>query len=207
MERIYRLADFIMKLAYLNLLAIFYTVIGLFIFGFFPALTALFYIVRKWLTGYSDIPITKNFWFAYKKEFVRSNVIGAILFLSGLLLFINLSIAEVVNEPIIRFSYYILLLVTILFACMCLYVFPVYVHFNGSMVQMFKNAFLFLFVQPIHTVCMVAGGVIILYFMLRFVPGLIPFFSMSIFAFIVMFFSLRKFERIVRVADSEVTQA
>lgn len=199
-ERIYRLADFIMKVAYINLLTIFFTLIGLIVFGFFPAIHATFYIFRKWLTGYSDIPITKHYWQTYKREFIKSNGIGMILLLVGSLLYINLSIAEVISEPVIQLSYYPILMVFILFLCTCLYVFPIYLHYRISFIQVFKNAFLLLFFQPLYTIFMIAG-ILILFYLLIAIPGLMLFFSVSIFAYIVMFFSLKIFEKLELVKE------
>src|SRR5690625_6197507 len=142
MEKIYRLTDNIMKLGYINLLTLFFTIIGLVVFGFFPDLTATFGIFRKWLTGFSDIPVTKSYWAIYKKVFIRANIIGGALSFIGVLLYVNLSIAEVINQKWVHLSYYPILLVIILLLCTSLYVFPVYLHFNITILQTFKNAFL-----------------------------------------------------------------
>ncbi len=195
MEKIYRLADLIMRIAYINLLTLFFTLVGLIVFGFFPALTAAFYIIRKWLTGHSDIPITKNYWSIYKKEFFKSNIIGFILFVIGSLLYVNLSIAEVIQFKLIHYSYYPILLVSILFFCACLYIFPVYLHYNVSVIQTLKNSILLLFFRPLNTVFMVAS-VILLYHLIMTIPGLIPFFSINIFVVITTFFSLKTFQKI-----------
>lgn len=203
MEKIYRLADLIMRIAYINLLTLIFTLIGLIIFGFFPALTAAFYIFRKWLTGHSDIPITKNYWAIYKKEFIKSNMIGFILFVIGSLLYINLSIAEVVQQKLIHYSYYPILLVTVLFFCTCLYVFPVYLHYNLSMIQIFKNSLLLLFIRPLNTIFMIVA-VILLYHLIMTIPGLIPFFSINIFVMITTFFCLKTFQKLQMVQEDAV---
>ncbi|WP_163538635.1 YesL family protein [Gracilibacillus sp. YIM 98692] len=200
MERVYQLADWIMKIAYINLLAIFFSMVGLFVFGFFPAIAATFAVLRKWLIGYSDIPITKTFWCCYKKEFFKSNLIGFILVTVGSLLFINLSIAEIMGHKIIQYSYYPILAVWIIFLSACLYVFPVSLHYHVSIKQIFKNAFLLLFVQPKNTIIMIAS-IIILYFLLISIPGLIPLFGVSLFAWIVMYFSLHTFNKLEENMD------
>lgn len=203
MEKIYRLADLIMRIAYINLLTMFFTLIGLIIFGFFPAITATYYILRQWLTGNSDIAITKNYWYIYKKEFLKSNIIGLVLLIIGSFLYINLSIAEVVQVKLIHYSYYPILLVTILFLCTCLYVFPIYLHYNISIIQIFRNAVLLPFFQPLNTIFMI-GSLIILYYLIVAIPGLIPFFSINLFVFITTLFCLKTFQRLQAVQGESV---
>ncbi|WP_052000497.1 YesL family protein [Gracilibacillus boraciitolerans] len=184
MERIYYLADSILRLVYVNVLFILFTLLGLVVFGFFPALTATFYIVRKWLTGNSDIPITKNFWWFYKKELIRSNGMGWLLTLAGFLLYINLTIAEVINHPIIQLSYYPILSVMIFFLCFCLYVFPIYVQGHMSILRTMRTAFTSLLYSPLKTIIM-AAAVLITFIILNYIPGLIPICGISTLALII----------------------
>ena len=46
-----------------------FTMLGIGVFGFMPATTALFSVTRKWIMGKTDIPIFKTFWQAYRGEF------------------------------------------------------------------------------------------------------------------------------------------
>src|SRR5699024_5476932 len=100
-------------------------------------------------------------WLIYKREFWKSNLIGIILLVIGGLLYVNLSIAEVIQVNLIHYSYYLILLVTILFFCACLYVFPVYLHYNVSIVQIFKNSILLVFFQPLNTIFMIVSVVLL----------------------------------------------
>ncbi len=49
--------EWITKIAYLNLLWLGFTLLGLIIFGIFPATAATFTVARKWVTGYPDVAI------------------------------------------------------------------------------------------------------------------------------------------------------
>ncbi|WP_018930383.1 YesL family protein [Gracilibacillus lacisalsi] len=198
MERVYYLADFIIKLVYLNILAFFFSLLGLVVFGVFPAVTATFYIVRKWLTGDSDIKITKNFYRIFKKELLRSNGIGWLLTIVGLLLYINLTIAEVINHSLIQISYYPILTVFILFLCLCLFVIPVYIHFRTSFLSVLKHAFLMIFVHPVNTLLLLIT-VSIFCMMMKTIPGFIPLCGFSGLVLIVMYFSLKTFERVTTI--------
>src|SRR5699024_2683932 len=91
----YRFSVWLTRLAYLNLLWIAFTIIGLGIFGFMPATTAMFAIARKWLHGEVDIPITKTFWQQYKASFFQTNILGLLLGGVGYLLVVEFRILQV----------------------------------------------------------------------------------------------------------------
>lgn len=202
MEKIYELTNYIMKVVYINLLTIFFTILGLGIFGFFPALTAAFYIYRKWFTGFSDVPITKNYWSVYKKEFLKTNLIGYLLFFIGIMLYINLSIAEVISVTWIHYTYYLIIIVFIVFCSAGLFVFPVYLHYNGSIWQILKNSLLLLFFQPLQSILMIASIIVAYYIMFVLIPGMIPFFGISLLCLIIMFFCIRTFDRLEIVREA-----
>lgn len=205
MERMYYFAESIIRLAYVNILAILFSLLGVVIFGVFPALMATFFIIRKWLIGYSDIHITKHFWLTFKQEFLRSNLLGWLLTVLGLLLYINLSIAEVIGHSMIQLSYYPITIVFIAFLCLCLFVAPVYIHFQVSVLATIKQAFLLLFVHPLNTLLMI-GAIVVLYTIMKTVPGFIPIFGISGFVFIIMWFSLKTFDKVIHLKKERASQ-
>src|SRR4051812_27089176 len=80
----YRLSDWIMRLAYVNLLWFSFTLLGGIIFGIMPATIALFAITRKWeMDKEEDFPIFKTFWESYRKDFIKANLLGVFLFIAG----------------------------------------------------------------------------------------------------------------------------
>lgn len=66
-NKIYSLSNWIVKICYVNLLWGIFMLVGLIVFGFFPATVALFTVCRKWVLGDRDVPIFSTFWSAYKK--------------------------------------------------------------------------------------------------------------------------------------------
>src|SRR5690625_7732837 len=86
--RLFRLCEIVMRLAYVNLLWILFTVLGLGLFGIFPATVALFVVTRKWVMGDHDIPIFSRFWHNYRKEIFLSTLLGFFLFLIGFVIFV-----------------------------------------------------------------------------------------------------------------------
>lgn len=90
--RMLRFCEWIMRFAYTNLLWLFFTLLGLGVFGIMPATAALFAVMRKWIQGQDNVPVLKTFWQEYKGEFFRSNLLGAVLALIGVIIYIDLAL-------------------------------------------------------------------------------------------------------------------
>lgn len=89
--RMLHFCEWIMRFAYTNLLWLFFTLLGLGVFGIMPATAALFAVMRKWIQGQDNVPVLKTFWQEYKGEFFRSNLLGAVLALIGVIIYIDLA--------------------------------------------------------------------------------------------------------------------
>lgn len=184
-NRLYTATDWIAKFAYINILWIGFSLLGLVLLGFFPATISMFTIIRKWLMGDTDIPIFSTFWSTYKAEFLRGNGLGLLIVaVSGLIMFdfvfvrnVGGSVVEVIQIPL-----YMLILAVIL---TMLYLLPVYVHYELKFFQMIKNSFLLMLVNPIENIVMVSG-MVALFFLFKFIPGLSFFYGGSLAAAIMM---------------------
>ncbi len=183
--RAYAATEWITRFAYVNLLWIGFSILGLVVFGFFPATISMFAITRKWAMGETDIPIFQTFLNTYKSEFIKSNCLGAIIaIILGLIVF-NLVLIqnmgngffEVIQIPIYMFMFAAGL--TILF------MFSVYVHYELTLLQIIKNSFLMMIIHPIENLVIISGLAAV-FFVVKFVPGLGFFFAGSISAAIVM---------------------
>ncbi len=181
----FRFSEWAMKLAYLNLLWILFSILGFGVFGIMPATVATFTIARKWLKQ-EDIPIGKTFFFTYKKEFLKSNVIGFILAITGMILYVNYQYLHVVENPIIHIVVVsLILMMSILYGILILYIVPVYVHFDLGLSQYFKYA-LMIGIMNIHLTIIMVVSIYLLYLFLIFIPGLIPVFVVSMLALVIM---------------------
>lgn len=191
----YKIADWVMRLAYVNILWIAFTLLGLIVFGFFPATAGMFSVVRKWLNKEEDVPVFKTFWDTYRSEFIKVNLFGLMFFIIGLVLYYNLRIVQIetgIIYTLLFFSSGIILLFTI---GAFLFFFPIYVHFDLSPVQYIKHSILIPPSKPIEFLFMVAG-VILVYMIMEKVPGLLPFYSGSSLAVILMYYGMRAFRKI-----------
>lgn len=192
MARVYRSCEWMMYFAYLNILWITFTLVGLVVFGFSPATTAMFAVTRKWVRGEADAPIFSIFWQAYKENFLRSNCLGILLFIIGYLIFKDLEFFQLKESTLYSFMTILTLMLLFLYGLILLYIFPVLVHFDVKGIKFIKNAFLVGIVSPLSTVIMIVG-ISLLYYAFFSIPGLIPMFSGSVVAYLIMWAANRAF--------------
>lgn len=153
---LYRFCEWVTKLACLNLLWIMFTFVGLGLFGLFPSTTAMFTVTKKWLAQREDIQLFKTFYKTFKKEFWRSNGLGLIIIGISFVFYVDFKILTMMTEDAIYIGIPLLCLLMIC-SVMLLYLFPVYVHYKGTYLQLFKNAFLISLSKPIHTITLITG--------------------------------------------------
>ena len=190
----YTFSLWVSRLAYVNILWVFFTILGIVILGFYPATTAMFAVIRKWVLGDRDIPVFKTFWSSYKKDFVKSNILGLFISSFAFIMYSSLNIISSLTIPTLKILYIPNGLVTLLFLLTVLYVFPVFVHYDVKLTKVAKNAFIIMSINPIATFCMVVLTGFLVFIISKF-PGLIPFFSGSAIAFLLMFLSNYAFNR------------
>ncbi|WP_307303183.1 YesL family protein [Neobacillus driksii] len=192
---IYRICTLIMQFSYLQLLWICYTVLGLGVFGIFPATAAMFSVVRKWIMGESDIPVYQTFWKTYKNEFLKVNMLGLILTAIGWILYIDyhyFTFGESVVSSVIKI---VTLIVTYFFITTCIYFFPVYVHYRYRLMDYIKFSFLYSLASPLKS----AGIFIIssvIYYLFMKVPVVFIFFSGSAISYIWMWYVYTTIDRL-----------
>ncbi|MEH7180079.1 YesL family protein [Neobacillus vireti] len=184
-NRVNSATEWIAKFAYINLLWIGFTLLGLVILGFFPATISLFTIIRKWMLGEGDIPIFRTFWKTYKSEFLRSNGLGLLVaFVSGLIILDLVFMKNLGNDfmSVIQIPLYMFIFAVVM---TMLYLIPVYVHYELKLIQIVKNSFLMMLINPLENLVMLSG-MAAMFFVVKFVPGLGFFFGGSISAAIIM---------------------
>lgn len=200
--RFLRISEVIAKMAYVNLLWILFTVLGLGLFGLMPATVGLFSVTRKWVIGEKDIPVFATFWKNYRKEFFNSNLLGIILFAIGYILYVDLTYlpTDGILFTIIRGG---LIVCGLLFLIILLYIFPVYVHYKWNKRMYLKYALLLGASYPHFTLCIFIG-MAVLYFALIAIPGLIPFFSISILSYIIMWISYKVIQKVEELQAAQL---
>ncbi|SEP82129.1 Uncharacterized membrane protein YesL [Virgibacillus subterraneus] len=192
---IYSVLEWITRFAYVNLLWIVFTLAGGIVLGIFPATVSLFAVIRKWLYGEADIPVFKSFWNFYKKDFIKSNLLG--VFISGLVILIGIDFLfiEVNVNDLLRLTYLPLYIYMFLFLLFFFYIFPAFVHYDLKLRKVIKNAFLVMLITPLHSLLIIVS-LISIYFIMEAVPALVFIFGASFYAFITMWLCLNAFSKV-----------
>ncbi|MFN7252663.1 MAG: YesL family protein [Anaerobacillus sp.] len=181
-----------MKIAYLNLLWIIFTVIGLFIFGVFPASVALLSVIRKWLMKDADIPIFKSFFLEFKKEFIRSNIFGFIFIVAAAILYTNFSYILHGSGPLQGILTIGLIINGFIFLITFIYFFPVYVHYKLKFREYFKHSFLMGLIN-IHHFLLICFLFFTIYHLFIYFPVYVGLFLPSMIGLTVMSITLISF--------------
>lgn len=180
----YRIAEWITRLAYVNILWILFSLLGLIAFGFSPATVALFAVVRKWIAGKFDVPIFKTFWKTFRKDFWKANFLGIILGLIGYIMFIEFNILRSQDSLVYYIVSFGVVGQFILYLIIIMYFFPIYVHFDLKIIDYLKWPFMLGIAHPILTIFLAVVTHVFLYVIVSTVPVLIIFFGGSVMAFI-----------------------
>lgn len=191
----YKLLDWISRLALLNILWISFSLLGLVIFGFFPATVAMFAVVRKWMLGTDEMSIFKTFWIAYKREFLKSNLLGFIITAVGIVLYIDFQFVNHATNSFISLLYIPFFIITFIFICMLLYIIPIFVHYDMKISQVIKNSFFVMIMNPLSTFYMLIGSFGIC-FALSYAPPICILYSGNLLALFIMKPATNAFEKI-----------
>lgn len=178
---IFNFFDKVVNLAYVNLLWILFTLLGGIVFGIYPATTALLAIIRRWTVHRESMPVFKTFWEIYKTEFFKSNVIGFFIMSIGAILLIDIMFFKQIH-PLL---YMMFIMLFILYLLTCCFIIPMYVHYDLKLSDYFKKSFILIVTKPVSSILMI----VILIFMTVstfYLPGIIPFFSISVPAYFIM---------------------
>ncbi|MDQ0256779.1 putative membrane protein YesL [Evansella vedderi] len=192
--------EWVMRLAYVNVLWILFTIVGLFVFGFFPATAAMFAVIRKWIKGESEIPVFKTFWEYYRKEFFKINLIGLFILIIGVIIYVDFLFLATVDGWLATILTSLLIFGSVLFVIILFYIFPLFVHYQFTLFQYFKFAIFIGITKPITTIG-IAICTIILYYALLIFPGMSLFYSGSLLAFAIMWLTHNVIQKIEAQGD------
>ena len=178
--KLYWFVELVTMLAVLQLMWIGLTLLGLVIFGISPATVGLFTVMRKRLQGQDDLRLlTRNYWSTYKAEFISSNKIGVILIGIGYFLVINLQIVLTMKGTAGLFMLTLIVMIAILYAVMVMNIFQVFAHYDLPFSRYFSASLLLSISFPMQVLGSIIG-LYVLYRIFLFMPGLLPFFGVSI---------------------------
>ncbi|SFM39685.1 Uncharacterized membrane protein YesL [Gracilibacillus orientalis] len=200
MNALNKVFEWITRVAYLNLLWIGFTLCGLIIVGLFPSIAATFTVVRKWVSGNTDIPLFKTFWKAYRQSILQANILGYIAVAAGYILYLDFLFVTLVESDYMMLLTIPFLFISIFFTLTTFYLFPVYVHYDMKVLQVIKSSFFIMVLNPLPTFVMVLGVFGITYGLWNF-QGLALFFSMNLLAIALTMPAHKAFSKIQEKKD------
>ncbi|MCJ7843307.1 YesL family protein [Lederbergia sp. NSJ-179] len=189
--------EWITRLAYLNILWILFSLGGLIVVGLFPATAATFAVARKWVMGQTDVAVFKTFWASYKKEFMKSNILGYLSTLVGYILYLDFVYLTVSPSNMTAILTIPFLIIGFIYVLTLFYVFPTFVHYDLKVLQVIKSSFFVMIINPLPTLTMLGGTLGIGFILWKF-QGLAIFFSMSVLAVVIMMPAYHAFEKIYK---------
>ncbi len=190
----YKISEWLMKLAYLNLLWLLFTLAGLIIFGFVPSTIAMFAVIRKWLMGKGE-SATGYFWKTYKKEFLTGNLFNLGLLSTAYFLYYNWVLADNMEGSISELLTISIYFFMVVFVIYCLYFFPIYVHFHLKKRHLLTAPVFIAVSQPLITIILIIS-ILLLLVVFYTLPGLVLFYSVVSYGLITMFFANMIFTRL-----------
>jgi len=178
--KLYWFVEFVTMLAVLQLLWIGLTLLGLVVLGISPATVGLFVVMRKRLQGQDGLrSLTSDYWTTYKAEFINSNKIGVILIGIGYFLVLNLRIVLTINGSFGLFMITLMVMISILYAVMVMNIFQVFAYYELPLLRYFSTSLLLSISFPIQVIGSVMG-LYVFYRVFLIIPGLLPFFGISV---------------------------
>ncbi|GAE35017.1 YesL family protein [Halalkalibacter akibai] len=189
-----RILHWVVKLAAINLLWFYYTLVGLVVGGVFPATLAALGVSRKLIMGDTDLQTWKTFKQLYREEFLRANVMGWLLTVIGGILYLNYQVIASSSEIlfVIPFAFYFILFFYII---VVIWAFPLLAHYQTTWFAYIRSAVIIGLTKIHYTF---ASGLVVfavVYVSLDF-PGMIPFFSISLAAIGCMWFAMQTFGKL-----------
>lgn len=198
----YQICTWIMRLIYVNILWIAFTILGLIVFGIGPATTALFAVTRKWLMGEREIAVFPTFWESYRNEFITSNILLAILLVVGTVLYIDYRILIDLEGQIYSILLIGLLGFVMIYIFIFLFIFPVLAHYKLKTFQYLRQTFLIVISSPFKMLFTAVCAVLFMFILYK-VPGLIPFYAGSIMSMVIMYIATTIFKKIDKQVIAE----
>lgn len=199
--KLYATVEFITLLAVLQLMWTGLTLLGLILFGITPASVAMFTTLRKRLQGEDSLKqLMKTYWTTYKAEFISSNKIGVTIIAIGYFLTINFQIISTFQGTMGLLFLTLFITISILYGVMVLNILQIYAHYELPFVRYFAVSMIFSIAYPLQMIGSIVG-LTALYFIFLWIPGLLPFFGISVTALFLTWMSSHIFNK---QAESEL---
>jgi len=170
MNMLYKICQWLSRLAYLNLLWLLFMFLGVLVVGAAPSTAAMFTIIRKWVRGENNVPIFRLFWETYQSEFKKANYLGGFIMMVLLMFWLSWRLISSLEGSLVPIMMGVYLGIMALWLVIMLYLFPVFVHFEGETLHSVKKALIIGISYPFYTIKMIMAVAVVLGLGLLF-PG------------------------------------
>ncbi|WP_440897038.1 YesL family protein [Amphibacillus sp. Q70] len=194
---LYRLFNWLTILAYLNILWMLFSLLGLGLFGIGPATLAVFSIIRDKLQENESGTIWRSFYLVFKNNFWRGNKLFIVIFLVFSFIFIDFAIIRALPyHPVMAYVVIpALIILTALWILISSYTFALQTHYQLKFWQIFRDAFWISGIFPLSSL-----GIIFVFFIIivlnYWIPAIIPFYLVSVPIFAIQLIALVTFKQI-----------
>lgn len=178
-KNVYDAADWFVKLVFLQLIFIVFSLMGLIVLGFFPALFAFFAVSRQWFLLKTHEGTFKMFWGYFKTYFKIANLYGYLLSLISVVLGLYVFWFQQIDHLIGSILLFITFLLIIATVIVWIYWIPILVHYDVKGFQVIKTALVIGLLRPLYTFGVIILMVAVYYFSL-IIPGFIPIVNVSL---------------------------
>jgi len=183
------------RLVFVNVLWTVGSLIGLLVLGLVPATIGLFAVVRKWVLGERNISILNIFWREYRTNFRKTSLLGIPMIFIGYILLAEINIFWHQGTPLYYALSFLVITTFIVYAFTVIYFFPLYVHYDFTLLQYFKIAAIIGTINPLRTIGLLLL-IVFFYIVFLFTPLTFTFLGTSILALIIMHLVYQKFPKI-----------
>lgn len=168
---------------------------GLIVLGVFPAVFAMFSIMREIIHKSRAFSFNRKFILEYKTNFIKTNLYGyGLLSIVGILVIyfrMTLNVEHALSVLFLFLGYGMI----VLFSIALLYFPAVYAHYELHIVQLIGHSFVIMAACPLNTLGMV-GALLGLYVIHSELPILTPFVSVAMFAYALTYIANKAFTKL-----------
>lgn len=199
MKGFHSIFEWVIKLAYINILWILFTLIGLGLGGVGPATVSVFTVIRKYLRRETGFSIWKEFTQTYWRNFWRANQLMVVMIPLYIFIYMDFKFIRLLPnrffiDKVVFPGVFMLSILVLILTC---YLFAVYVHFNLSFWTNFKLAIIIAGIFPLQTIIILLG--LFVFSIIVFVfPAVSLFYLMSVPALIIQASALEGFRKVVK---------
>ncbi|MGF6950073.1 putative membrane protein YesL [Neobacillus sp. B4I6] len=149
-----------------------------------PTTVATLALARRYVKGDDGFPFLKIFWNYYKREYVKSMVLGCLNATALIVFYLSLRYYSGLSS-LLAIVFYVLVIVTPFFF---LFVYSFLVDQELPLKAYLTNAMYLLFLHPLNTVLMILDAVVAAYIMWMVFPAFLLFILPGLIALIVTYF-------------------